>query len=473
MLYDAQVVAEYQDLDLSGATTEARPGFQRMMADAGTGKWDTVVVYTFDRFARNTRDFHNSLHELEAAGCSLVSITQNFDSTTPAGRLFMSFLASMAEYERALITERTRSARRQAFEQEGRWWGGTPPFGYQWDREKKEFTFDPERADVVREMFRMAASGDGTHRIHKWLIAQGVKSSRGHTVWKQRAIQEILTSPFYLGHLTMKGKTVTGHHPALIDEATYYTAGRLIAERSEKQRKRGPKEKWLFAERMRCGSCGCFYVVRWRGAKATNARYLICDHRGIGVCKNPHIDLDSFEAAFAAKLAALFNSDEYFADLAARLSAVRGDKRQRRDKEMAHIKAELSRLDRETGRLLSDAIATVFDPEEIKAKHAELQQMKKEYLMRKVAIEAEADAEAAGYSEVEALRRDLALLTRWDDLTHDEKRAVILKTTKRITVKADHVEIDLALPIALRGETSILTIEPSRVTRQGTMYFAG
>jgi DNA invertase Pin-like site-specific DNA recombinase len=79
------------------------------MADAKRRKFDAVVVYRFDRFARSTRHLVNALAEFSALGIQFISMHEGVDTTTPNGRLIFGIFASIAEFERDLIRERLRS----------------------------------------------------------------------------------------------------------------------------------------------------------------------------------------------------------------------------------------------------------------------------------------------------------------------------------------------------------------------------
>ena len=107
------VTDEYVDSGVSGAK-DSRPELNRLMADARRRKFDSVVVYRFDRFARSTRHLVNALAEFNALGIQFVSMHEGIDTSTPNGRLIFGIFASIAEFERELIRDRVRSGIRNA-----------------------------------------------------------------------------------------------------------------------------------------------------------------------------------------------------------------------------------------------------------------------------------------------------------------------------------------------------------------------
>jgi len=95
----------------SGASVE-RPEFQRMLEKAWNGEFDVLVFWKLDRFARSLADVVNVEKELGECGVSLYGVTDNIDTTTPAGRFVFRTLASAAELERELIRERSKMGMR-------------------------------------------------------------------------------------------------------------------------------------------------------------------------------------------------------------------------------------------------------------------------------------------------------------------------------------------------------------------------
>ena len=106
------IAGEYVD-QASGAK-ESRPALNRMMTDARRRKFDVIAVWKIDRFGRSLRHLVNSLAELEALGVAFVSLRDNLDLGTPAGRLMFQIIGAMTEFERALIQERVRAGLRNA-----------------------------------------------------------------------------------------------------------------------------------------------------------------------------------------------------------------------------------------------------------------------------------------------------------------------------------------------------------------------
>src|SRR6202140_5416032 len=107
------LVPEYVDVGISG-TKEKRPALDRLMADAHKRKFDVVVVWRFDRFARSVSHLLRALETFNALGIAFVSLTEGVDTSPPAGKMVFTVLGAVAELERSLIAERVKAGVRIA-----------------------------------------------------------------------------------------------------------------------------------------------------------------------------------------------------------------------------------------------------------------------------------------------------------------------------------------------------------------------
>ena len=108
-----ELVGVYVDQGVSGSK-ESRPQLDRLMSDAHRRRFDVVVVWKFDRFARSVSHLLKALDTFKALGIDFVSLSENLDTSTPAGRMVFTVLGAVAELERSLIIERVRAGIRNA-----------------------------------------------------------------------------------------------------------------------------------------------------------------------------------------------------------------------------------------------------------------------------------------------------------------------------------------------------------------------
>jgi DNA invertase Pin-like site-specific DNA recombinase len=213
----------YDDGGLSGATME-RPALQQLLAEIQAGRVDIVVVYKVDRLTRSLADFAKIVEILDVTGAFFVSVTQQFNTTTPMGRLTLNVLLSFAQFEREVTGERIRD-KIAASKKKGMWMGGVPPLGYRiWDR--KLVVVDNE-AETVRDIFRRYAELGSIRLLKEELDAQGLTSkcwtSTSGRFWGGKpfargALYLMLQNRIYRGEIVHKERSYPGEHAAIIDQ---------------------------------------------------------------------------------------------------------------------------------------------------------------------------------------------------------------------------------------------------------------
>jgi DNA invertase Pin-like site-specific DNA recombinase len=108
-----KLAGEYVDAGISG-TKEKRPELDRLMTDAHRRRFDCVVVWKFDRFARSVSHLLRALEGFRSLGIEFVSFSEQMDTSTPAGKMVFTVLGAVAELERSLIVERVKAGLRNA-----------------------------------------------------------------------------------------------------------------------------------------------------------------------------------------------------------------------------------------------------------------------------------------------------------------------------------------------------------------------
>lgn len=108
-----EIVETYIDKGVSGAKA-SRPALNKMMADAAEKRFDVVVVWKFDRFARSAQHMLKALETFNSNGIAFASTTENIDTSTPMGKMVFTVLAAVAEMERAITVERIHAGLRNA-----------------------------------------------------------------------------------------------------------------------------------------------------------------------------------------------------------------------------------------------------------------------------------------------------------------------------------------------------------------------
>jgi DNA invertase Pin-like site-specific DNA recombinase len=110
-----QIFKEYSDQGISG-TKDKRPGLDELMADARKRKFDAVLCWRFDRFARSTKHLITALEEFRHLGIDFTSYQENIDTSSPLGKAMFTIVSAIAELERNILLERVRAGLKRAKE---------------------------------------------------------------------------------------------------------------------------------------------------------------------------------------------------------------------------------------------------------------------------------------------------------------------------------------------------------------------
>ncbi len=214
----------YEDGGYTGANLE-RPALRALMEDIQSGQVDCVVVYKVDRLSRSLLDFARLIGIFEEHGVSLVSVTQQLNTTDSLGRLTLNILLSFAQFERELIAERTRDKMRAA-RRKGKWLGGQPVLGYDVDPERGGLKINAGEAQRARFIFQEIAEGKSAEQVidglsrRCWSTKQWVsRSGREHPgrAFQESDLARLVQNVMYVGKLRDGEQIYPGEHAGIID----------------------------------------------------------------------------------------------------------------------------------------------------------------------------------------------------------------------------------------------------------------
>ena len=263
--YGWQIKQLYRD-DGYSAKDMHRPGLQALLRDAEAG--DVVLVYKLDRLTRSVRDLDDLLREFDRRGLAFRSATEQFETATASGRLFLRIVTEIAQWERETIAERTAMGKRKKVEM-GEWPGGPAPFGYRAvpsDRVKagKRLLMlepDPHRAHLVSAIFERYLNGHGMRAVCLWLNDELGARTTGGARWRVSTLARLLTNPIYCGDLVHGRRTrgevtrVQGSHQPLVPRERFEQVQRLFQLRKG-MAPRQTTGQYPLAGIARCALCG-------------------------------------------------------------------------------------------------------------------------------------------------------------------------------------------------------------------------
>lgn len=254
------VYKTYTDPGYSGGDTN-RPGLQEMIKDVKAGKVDKVVVYKLDRLSRSQLD---TLYLIEkvflANNTDFVSMSENFDTSTPFGRAMIGILAVFAQLEREQIKERMGMGK-EARAKEGKWGGGSSvPVGYDYNTTTEELEINEYEAMQIKEAISLFTKGTPLRTIAKLFDDKGY-TYRGRSgkinKWDAGRMRYVFRNKVYLGYINHRGEWFKGNHTPLIDEDTHDKLVKMLDNR--------------FDEYFNHKKGGCYYSSYLAG-------YLQCKH---------------------------------------------------------------------------------------------------------------------------------------------------------------------------------------------------
>lgn len=276
---------DYNDGGFTGATTE-RPALQKLLQDIREKKIDCVVVYKVDRLSRSLSDFVKLLQFFEELQVTFVSVTQHFNTNTSMGRLTLNILLSFAQFEREMISERTKD-KMAAARKKGKWVGGLPGLGYDIDKASKKLIINPEEANLAGQIFKLYLEGNSLLKIAQLLNAEGYRTKRypgrkrnaGGVLFKSTNIQILLKNPTYMGKIRYEKKLYPGLHEPIVSEETFYKVQALLKQNwKERGVSKNRKFPGLLTGLLRCAPCNSGIAHTYAMKKNYKYRYYICLH---------------------------------------------------------------------------------------------------------------------------------------------------------------------------------------------------
>ena len=391
-LHQLAIHALYADDGVSGTVPlDRRPEGSKLLRDARLKKFDQLLVYKLDRLGRETRLTLEAVAELEKCGVRVRSMTEEFDSQTPIGRLMITMLSGFAAHEREVIRERSMAGTERKAEA-GIWLGGVVPYAYRKEGLKGQSRLavseelipglELSETEVVRIIYRMCAGEKKScQKIADYLNRAGVpcgptgagcgaspgkRGRRVARVWRPSHVRNMIVNRTYMGqHVYGKRtknrsrKLIVRPVPAIVSEEVWDAAqGVLQSNRIMCPRNR--KYPYLLRGLIKCGLCGLTfsgitmrppqrdYYYRCNGRQQARGLYGEAGKK----CPSKNLNGDHVERLVWADIEAfLHNPGDVLERLRDRLT-LKDEDRQRHEKELAALRERLELKGAERDRIL-------------------------------------------------------------------------------------------------------------------------
>ena len=464
----------FTDKGYSGKNTH-RPQFQAMLESIRAGGVKRVIVYKLDRISRSILDFATMMNEFQQYGVEFVSCTEKFDTSTPMGRAMLNICIVFAQLERETIQMRVTDAY-VARSRRGFYMGGRIPYGYRKEpyiidgKRTSHYAIVPEEAEVVRLIFSMYAEPNTSYGdIVRYLIENGIKNNRSKNgAWDRCRLAEMIKNPVYVRadldlyrfykdqgtnlhnspedfvgifgcylysdkdagrkqcHLAGQ-HIVLAPHEGIVPSDIWLRARLKCLNNKQVAKPLKACNTWL-AGKIKCGKCGYALTIRKCKLKKRTLRYFICSRRmqtdrceGVG-----GIDADAFEAFILQEMK----------EHVKQFSLTSGVPTKRNNPRVHELNIKLEQVQAEIENLVN--------------KVSSANDVLMDYINKRIGdLDAQASAIKQELSELSPLentqdcdvRQITDFMSHWDDLTVDEKRAVVDQLIVTIKATQDDCEI--------------------------------
>lgn len=433
-----QVKEIYHLEAVSGKSVMGQPETQRMLNDINNGHITGLIFSKLARLARNTKELLEFAEIFRDCDADLVSLQESIDTSSPAGRLFYTMIAAMAQWEREEIADRV-AASIPIRAKLGKPLGGKAVFGYKW--EDKVLVPDPSEAPIRKLIYELFLEHHRKKRVARLLNEAGYRTREG-ALFSSIAIERLLRDSTAKGlHRANYTKNIGGNRCILkpkddwiytnvepiVSEDLWAQCNLILDDQEKKNKRPAKKAVHLFTGFVFC-ECGSKMYVPSGSPKYTCSK---C-HNKIGVA--------DLEEVFQAQLKSFFFSPTDIQDYLSQADQVIKEKEELLQglvDEEHKIKQEMSKVYKlyVDDEITSKGFGDWYKPLE------ERQQQVADHIPE---IQAEIDFLKIQYlSSDEVLQEARDLYSRWPKLTQDEKRKIVEGITEQIIVEDDEVTINL------------------------------
>ena len=327
----------YEDRGISGKNITNRPGIKQLLQDATENKFDLVIVWKLNRISRKLLDILNIVELLNKHNIAFRSLTENFETETPSGKLQLNIMGAIGEFERETIAENVKMGL-LARAKEGRWNGGVV-LGYDLvelnnegkKRKNTVLKINEKEANTVRRIFELYSQGHGYKAVVNRINKEGHKTKRNGE-FAVSTVKEILQNPVYIGKIRYNVRQdwskkrrnninanpilSDGIHEPIIDVETWNKVQVILKERSKKHNKVYDCEFPLTGI-LKCPVCGAGMTINRSTAKRKDGtrrinEYYSCGNwknKGTAVCNSNSIRVEVADEYVLNKIMDLINNE--------------------------------------------------------------------------------------------------------------------------------------------------------------------
>ncbi|HEY1046300.1 MAG TPA: recombinase family protein [Bacteroidia bacterium] len=436
---DWDIYTVYHLEGVSGKSVMSHPEAIRMMNDIKSGAISGLIFSKLARLARSTKELLEFSEFFRQNNADLISLQEKIDTSTPAGRLFYTVIAAMAQWEREEIADRV-SASVPIRARLGKPLGGAAPYGYMWDN--GILKIDPKEAPIRKKIYDYFLEVKRRKHVAKRLNDEGYRTRNG-SMFSDTTIHRLLRDPIAKGlkranytksrgdgkawDIKPQESWVLTEAPAIISEDIWQKCNDILDEIALKNRRPTKVVTHLFGGLTLCSCGGKMYV------KSNNKKY-VCQK-----CQNK-IVTDDLEEIFYTELKTYLESESEISKYTSDIQNLTIDKKNL----LIGLRNDISGINQKLQNLLDLHEKDEIPTEGFKAHYMPLftQLGQKESYLAQVegeidALEMQSRSTDSVFSEAKELHSD------WKNKSRNEKRAIIEDITESILIGNEDIEITL------------------------------
>lgn len=437
---DWNVVTIYRLDALSGKSVMGYAETKRMLKDIADGTITGLIFSKLARLARNTKELLEFSEIFRHHNADLISLAESIDTSTPAGRLFYTMIAAMAQWEREEIADRV-AASVPIRAKLGKSTGGSASFGYKW--QDGELVLDEKEAPIrklIHETFLQTRRKKTTAQL---LNDQGYRTRNG-SLFTDTTIDRLLKDPTAKGtrianytkslgekkHWQLKPKEdwIEVQCPVIVSEELWNECNAILSAQASKRAVKGPKASHLLSGFVYCDCGSKMYVF-------TETPSYKCKK-----CKRK-IDVGDLDTIYHEQLKSFFLTNSDYSSLSSDTQKNIQEKEEllkilRTEYDKLYKQVQIQMDMRMNGELSKEDFAKFYQPSEQRLRQIEKQLPE---------IEAEIDFQKIQSLSLDVIAEDgKELYNKWTTLPFEEKRSIIEEITNKIVIQPDTIDISLA-----------------------------
>lgn len=453
------VVTVYHLEAMTGKSVMGYPETKRMLEDIRKGNITGLIFSKLARLARNTKELLEFSDIFKKEDADLISLEEAIDTSSPAGRLFYTMIAAMAQWEREEIASRV-AASIPIRAQLGKSLGGVAPLGYKWegkDGAKKQFVIDEQYAPIRKLIYELFLKYRRKKVVAKHLNDAGYRSRLGKK-FTDMTINQLLRDPSAKGDRRVNYSTRNASnnsmkfkpaeewslHPceALVSVEVWEECNRILDESLTKNKKPGPRPKHLLAGYVTCMGCDKKMYV-FHASKFPTYRCRNC---------NTRIVTSDIEEIYHDQLKSFLLTDisvsEYLQKIDSEL--------QEREKLLSLILSERDSLNKKMDNFISMRVNNELSKEIFAEKYRPMEERLIQLNDQLPDLQAEIDFLKIQHHSSDVILNDAKdLYSQWSTLSFEDKRSIIETITAKIAVGKEDIHIKLAyLPTVKPAQTA-------------------